>query len=40
MEKYHKDFINVFQEFKKALQAENQINMKYLVCRLDFNEYY
>lgn len=51
MEKIHMDFIKHFMEFKKALTEtvrlqyllyiQNQTtNLKYLQCRLDFNEYY
>lgn len=40
MEKYHEEFIKQFCEFKKALDQQNLTNLKYLVCRLDFNEYY
>ena len=40
MQRYHKDFIKEFISFKKELLKLNQSDTKYLVCRLDFNEYY
>ena len=37
----HKEFLKYFVQFKEALNLEKgQTNLKYLLCRLDFNEYY
>ena len=33
-------FFEEFIEFKNKLQQQNSTNLKYLICRLDFNEYY
>ena len=33
-------FFEEFIEFKNKLQQQNSTNLKYLICRLDFNEFY
>jgi hypothetical protein len=40
MNKNHKEFIAHLNQFKHMLVETNQQNLKYLQCRLDFNEYY
>ena len=37
----HADFLKFLTQFKTMLAEEKgQTNLKYLLCRLDFNEYY
>lgn len=40
MLKNHDEFLNQLKTFKDMLLQQNQTNLKYLQCRLDFNEYY
>lgn len=40
MRKNHQEFLKAFQVFKTSLLDSNSTNLKYLQCRLDFNEYY
>ena len=37
----HRDFLAYMERFKKLLsEQQGSTNLKYLLCRLDFNEYY
>lgn len=40
IEDFHAQFFDQFIEFKDKLQQQNTTNLKYLLCRLDFNEFY
>jgi len=41
METNHTDFLKFLAHFKVMLsEQKDQTNLKYLLCRLDFNEYY
>ncbi|CDW82197.1 gamma-tubulin complex [Stylonychia lemnae] len=40
MRKNHFEFLKQIQTFKDSLLQQSQTNLKYLLCRLDFNEYY
>ena len=40
IEDIHASFFDQFIEFKNKLQQHNSTNLKYLLCRLDFNEFY
>ena len=40
MRENHKKFVAGLQNFKKQLSKSQHQNLKYLQCRLDFNEYY
>ena len=38
---HHRDFLTFLDRFKGMLaDQKSQTNLKYLLCRLDFNEYY
>ena len=40
IEDVHAQFFDQFIEFKDKLAQQNSTNLKYLLCRLDFNEFY
>lgn len=40
IEDLHVNFFDNLIQFKEQLQAESSTNLKYLLCRLDFNDFY